>query len=47
MKVSEISTGNLVQTLYCRYERDVCSYLKFLYKIFFMGEGNNKEIVKL
>ena len=36
-----------MEALYCRYERDVCSYLKFLYKIFFTGEGNNKEIVKL
>ena len=47
MKVSEISLGNLVETLYSRYERDVCSYLKFFYKFFFTGEGNNEEIVKL
>ena len=36
-----------METLYCRYERDVCSYLKFYAKFFFMGEGNNKEVVKL
>ena len=38
-----------METLYSRYERDVCSYLKFFfYKFFFLQwEGNNKEIVKL
>ena len=47
MKVSEISAGNLVERLYCQCEGDVCSYLKCLEIIFFTGEGNNKEIVKL
>ena len=37
--------GNLVETLYCRYERDACLYLKFYTKFFLRGKGNN-EIVR-
>ena len=41
-EISEISVGNLGETLYCRYERNVCSYLKFYTKFFLQG----KEIMK-
>ena len=46
--ISEISEEKVDknETFYCRYERDVCSYLKFYAKFFLMGEGN-KESVRL
>ena len=49
MRFSEISEEKGVKNemLYCRYERDVCSYLKFYANSFLTGEGNNKEIVRL